>query len=167
MVLIRLGPKQTMTDATEQSYQTAYVHKDLLCEDSEFFRAATKPEWQNSAVQTVDLTDEDPATFAVFVINLREGCRAYPPKEAIRIAYAGTAESSPIRKLLVDYWVKVSHRGWDTKNLTEKTSPEFVEDLIVALIDARPVPNTYVSYSEDPEKYYVKTQHGKSWKSSG
>ncbi|KAF2660686.1 hypothetical protein K491DRAFT_571812, partial [Lophiostoma macrostomum CBS 122681] len=50
--------------------ETFHVHKTLVCTASKFFANATKPGWQNNETgkpKPIDLSDEEPAIFKVFV----------------------------------------------------------------------------------------------------
>lgn len=43
------------------------VHKDVLCEQSSLFRAATKPEWSGEGRRVVKLPDEKPKMFSTYL----------------------------------------------------------------------------------------------------
>ncbi|KAF1950260.1 hypothetical protein CC80DRAFT_539715 [Byssothecium circinans] len=49
------------------------VHEKLLCERSEFFRTTLNGKWKESDVRVVDLPEDDPATFALYVQCLYAG----------------------------------------------------------------------------------------------
>ncbi|KAF2851136.1 hypothetical protein T440DRAFT_507469 [Plenodomus tracheiphilus IPT5] len=50
-----------------------YVHKRVLCQTSGFFQAATKPEWSGQGKKPIDLSDDDPKIFALYVQWLYTG----------------------------------------------------------------------------------------------
>ncbi|KAF2122114.1 hypothetical protein BDV96DRAFT_640179 [Lophiotrema nucula] len=50
--------------------ETFYVHKNIICAKSPFFRNATKPEWTTSSAQPIELTDTTPETFRTYVAYL-------------------------------------------------------------------------------------------------
>lgn len=89
------------------------------------------------------------------LIEYQTEFKKYPPKACIKIIYEGTEPSCRIRKLFVDYWVKISHRAWDTNDLIEKTSPDFVEDLVKAFVHSRPTSDVYTPCPQKPYKYFV------------
>ncbi|KAI8939472.1 hypothetical protein NX059_003245 [Plenodomus lindquistii] len=64
----------------------------------------------------------------------------YPANFLVRWAYEGTTEGSPLRRLLVDFWVWEASATWVTKKLVEDTCVEFAQDVIVALVEKRPSP---------------------------
>lgn len=49
------------------------IHKAVLCKTSKFLRAALKPEWQGPEPRPVDLTDEDPVQFGMYLCWLYTG----------------------------------------------------------------------------------------------
>jgi hypothetical protein len=44
-----------------------FVHQDLICPRSEFFKKATKDPWKEAQERKVDLSEEDPDTFALYL----------------------------------------------------------------------------------------------------
>ncbi|PVH95394.1 hypothetical protein DM02DRAFT_632903 [Periconia macrospinosa] len=211
-IAITVGQATKVEDQDQSMAQeTFHVHKALICADSEFFKAATGSLWRSSSSSApIDMTDEGPSTFKIYLnflytkevvfkskltsaydafetlsnayvlgeklishkfcnavvkatIDFQQQIKQYPPKKAIKIAYEGTTPSSPIRKLFVDYWLHVSHRNWNTENMIERTHPDFVEDLLSAVINARPVPSTYTACPRDPATYYVKDNNDRNW----
>jgi len=47
--------------------QTFQVHEAVLTNSSEFFKAATKPEWRTDRTKPIDLSDQNPVPFARYV----------------------------------------------------------------------------------------------------
>jgi hypothetical protein len=44
-----------------------FVHQDLICPRSEFFKNAMKEPWKEAQERKVDLSEEDPGTFALYL----------------------------------------------------------------------------------------------------
>lgn len=88
MVLVQLKPsKDKMANAKNLVPEVVPLQKSILCADSEFFRAATKPEWQGSTPYTVDLTQEDPDAFKVYAHFLYTKTILFQPQrsEALKV----------------------------------------------------------------------------------
>jgi len=66
-VQVNVGGNCSGADGSPTKQQTFHVHKTVLCKTSGFSKAALKPEWQGSEPRPVDLTDEDPATFKMYL----------------------------------------------------------------------------------------------------
>lgn len=62
-----------------------------------------------------------------------------PDKLAIKILYAGTAINSPVRRLMVDIWAFSAAPDHKFNDMTNQTCVEFVDDLIPALLERRPL----------------------------
>ncbi|KAL6703469.1 hypothetical protein ACN47E_009643 [Coniothyrium glycines] len=64
----------------------------------------------------------------------------YPNDEAVQLAYKGTRKSSPLRRLLVDYWLWLAKESWlpDDNQVVQDICAEFANDLIAALVKQRP-----------------------------
>ncbi|KAF1950264.1 hypothetical protein CC80DRAFT_496906 [Byssothecium circinans] len=76
---------------------------------------------------------------------------------AVKIIYRGTAANSPMRGLLVDYWLLEARETWAKEDLVKWTSAEFVTDVLRALLRDRPhVRDHHVPWTEKVEQYYVK-----------
>jgi hypothetical protein len=43
------------------------VHESVVCDSSAFFKSAMKPEWTSATSRIVDLTDEDPNIFEIYL----------------------------------------------------------------------------------------------------
>jgi hypothetical protein len=68
------------------------------------------------------------------------GC-SFPGDECVRLVYKRTTASSPLKKLLVDFWVWVGYKSWVVDGVVIKnTCKEFADDLIVALLEQRERP---------------------------
>lgn len=59
----------TVTIGQEEEKESFYVHEFAICDRSEFFRNAMKPEWASarSDPRVIDLPDDDPAAFALYM----------------------------------------------------------------------------------------------------
>ncbi|KAF2851135.1 hypothetical protein T440DRAFT_375303, partial [Plenodomus tracheiphilus IPT5] len=64
----------------------------------------------------------------------------YPANLLICSVYQGTTKGSPLRKLLVDFWVWEASAEWLTDSLVEDTCAEFAQNIISALVKQRPRP---------------------------
>ncbi|KAK5724474.1 hypothetical protein LTR15_004519 [Elasticomyces elasticus] len=105
--------------------ETFVVHKNLICQSSAFFIAATSLEWHKDK-RSIDLPDDDPnilwdelAILYVLADKLRDLKTAnlildqimtisdqhkrIAGKKTITNVYANTTEASPLRRLVVDY----------------------------------------------------------------
>jgi hypothetical protein len=83
--------------------QTFHVHKTILTKTSDFLRAALKQEWQGPTPRPIDLTDEDPKYFGMYVQWLYTGKVSVP-----RITYidnGGTKVETPSSKALARTYV--------------------------------------------------------------
>jgi hypothetical protein len=82
----------------------------------------------------------------------------FPSNAVIRIIYNGTPSSSPARRLLVDFWACEATTSWSgLGRLIKATCPEFVEDLVSALIlrRSRPSKDTSRPWRNRPELYHI------------
>ena len=70
-----------------------------------------------------------------------QGKRFSPVAEAVNIIYDGTPEDSPARKLLIDIWHDRAHEHWITKFSDTKLYPDFLEDMVKALLRSRDHPS--------------------------
>ncbi|PSN62885.1 hypothetical protein BS50DRAFT_577772 [Corynespora cassiicola Philippines] len=68
----------------DESQETFKVHEDALCDRSEFFRSAMKPEWasQRADSRTVDLPEDDPEAFSLYRTWLYTGKLPVLPEHA-------------------------------------------------------------------------------------
>jgi hypothetical protein len=74
IVQVDVGGRQSSTsDTSPTERQVFHVHKAVLCKTSGFLQAALKPEWQGPEPRPVDLTDEDPTTFKMYLPWLYSG----------------------------------------------------------------------------------------------
>lgn len=53
--------------ASDSPDSTIYVHKNLICNASPFFRAACKDEWKQSEKSMIELPDDEPEVFEHFI----------------------------------------------------------------------------------------------------
>lgn len=68
-----------------------------------------------------------------------DGLRWYPVGEVIRYLYANTLPSSPVRRLLVDFYVSHGQKDWITEwAKSEDLSKEFLFGLAVGLYEKSP-----------------------------
>lgn len=64
----------------------------------------------------------------------------YPAGFRVTFLYANSPETSPIRRLMVDYYVWYGKHDWPEMKDTSLVPKEFLRDLAVALMKARPTP---------------------------
>jgi hypothetical protein len=63
----------------------------------------------------------------------------YPVGPQINTVYEGTPEGSPARRLLVDFFVWAADKAWvKDRKFAESMPLEFINDVILALVDQRP-----------------------------
>lgn len=74
----------------------------------------------------------------------------YPNDTEMHIAYKGTLKSSPLRKLLIDYWVWGASESWISEDTMEDLGKEAVHDLLVALVERRPTPHRAKGVEKEP-----------------
>jgi len=66
----------------------------------------------------------------------------FPSDKTVKILYAGTAEGSPARKLMVDLWAYLGWVGWlEGEGVKKAICVEFLEDLVPALFKVREKPS--------------------------
>jgi hypothetical protein len=85
--------------------------------------------------------------------------------QAIKIIYDGTTENAPVRRLLVDIWTFNMVPSWISKeNLLEQANKPFFDDLFLALLEKRGVPDpSHVRpWISQPSSYYNKVVVPKS-----
>ncbi|KAI4655898.1 hypothetical protein J4E93_000614 [Alternaria ventricosa] len=190
------------TDSHISKQRIFHIHKSVLCKTSAFFQNATKPEWSGPTPRPIDLSDECPSTFHLYVQWLYSGKIAvktkplsdsdtgdrkresvnqhsmiqsyvlgerlmdptfqnavlqcliecveqedsYPGDQTIKTAYKRTTKHSPLRKLLVDFWVWHGDSEWAADDMNTSLGTEFTNDLLKAMLKLRPGP------SEDAEQ---------------
>jgi hypothetical protein len=87
------------------------------------------------------------------------GC-GFPGDECVRLVYKRTTASSPLRKLLVDFWVWMGFKKWiENGDVIKNTCKEFANDLIAALLEQREQPGDGSEdwpWVKNPEAYLVK-----------
>jgi hypothetical protein len=59
--------KDAECDSENDDSRIFYAHKSVLCQSSGFFKAATKLEWKSTEPRTIDLSDEDPKVFRMYL----------------------------------------------------------------------------------------------------
>lgn len=67
MTTIRFGGTATVALFIGPSKTAFHVHEDLLCEQSAFFKAAFRSEWRESTERTIELPDDSPDLFELFI----------------------------------------------------------------------------------------------------
>lgn len=193
---------------SESAQEVIGVHKSLITEDSKFFCSVVKPLWNKSseAQPTVDLTDEDPKIFKIYleflyghVVHFDEKTHRYgeyetlfkayvfgekimsddfqnavisaiikfkaigncPAFQLAAMVYRGTPANSPLRKLLLDIYAKQVHHAWNLQKLYDLDCPEFLSDVIVALVNERPPidRSKFVDWTERQEEFFKKSDH--------
>ena len=86
--------------------------------------------------------------------------KLFPGGHQVNIIYAGTTEMSPARRLLVDFFVWVGGETWvngKDMDFVNKYPTEFVNDLIIALMDKRPPPPVNVRpWMRNPASYFLR-----------
>jgi hypothetical protein len=85
----------------------------------------------------------------------------YPGIKPTQTIYAGTSASSPVRRLIVDFWVFNAGRTWKgLSDLIEGTCPDFVNDLVRELIVKRDRPADFVQrpWLATPESYHMDSE---------
>ena len=84
--LLRLGPVVSIRvgNSSNGREETFWVHERLICYYSPFFDAACHGEWTESSNKAIELPEDDPDIFALFVQRLYSGDCAY--------AYPGSQE---------------------------------------------------------------------------
>ncbi|KAI4693231.1 uncharacterized protein J4E88_001602 [Alternaria novae-zelandiae] len=194
------------TDSDVSEERIFHIHKSVLCKTSAFFQNATKPEWTAPTPRPIDLSDELPEIFHLYVqwlysgkiaveimsssdsdtevrkhenvdyhsliqsyilgeklmdttfqnavlqclIECVEQADCFPGDRTIKTAYKRTIKHSPLRKLLVDFWVwhGDSEGAADDMNLSLGT--DFTNDLLKAMLEARPSPDTSAEKVQPP-----------------
>lgn len=183
------------------------VHKSLITEDSKFFCSVVKSVWNKSgeAQPTVDLTDEDPEIFKIYMeflygdlvhINVKADRNAeyktlfkayvfgekimsnnfqnavmsaiikfkatgkFPDFHLAPIVYRGTPANSPLRKLLLDFVAKRAQNTWNVQELYGLDCPEFLSDVIVALLNERPPidRNNFIHWKNRQEEFFKESE---------
>ncbi|CAA9965871.1 BTB/POZ domain containing protein [Pyrenophora teres f. maculata] len=76
-----------------------FVHEGLVCPRSEFFRKAMKGPWTEAQERKIDLEQEDPETFALYLELLYTG--ALPTKEDTEL-YAPLSKLYVLAEMLMD-----------------------------------------------------------------
>jgi hypothetical protein len=67
---------------------------------------------------------------------------SYPLNSVIKRAYKRTTPQSPLRRLLVDFWVWNGNSTWMSSDMDKELGTEFMNDLIWALLEKRPDPDS-------------------------
>ena len=84
------------------------------------------------------------------------GSRWFPTRDLTKLVYQNTTETSPLRELIIAQHVKYGHGSWYEGNTTDDVHPEFMLDLVRALMTDRPAPKITASGSNhDICKYHV------------
>ncbi|OCL08417.1 hypothetical protein AOQ84DRAFT_293161, partial [Glonium stellatum] len=97
-----------------------------------------------------DVIDAMVAKASIFV----DGIMKFPGSDAIEVLYYGTPESSPARRLFIEFWTFVGKEEW----MTDQPPPyEFLIDLSKSLLRQRPRPHGDRPWIGFPELYHVKT----------
>ncbi|KAI8939473.1 hypothetical protein NX059_003246 [Plenodomus lindquistii] len=73
---------ESETSEVSESYSERlfHVHQSVLCQYSKFFQAATKPRWSEYRKKPIDLSEDDPDIFALYVQWLYTGLVAVKSK---------------------------------------------------------------------------------------
>lgn len=65
----------------------------------------------------------------------------FPSDRSVAIIYENTEKGSPARKMMVDFWAYVGNGEWlEGESVRSSVCPEFLEDLVVALLRVRGKP---------------------------
>ncbi|PVH96779.1 hypothetical protein DM02DRAFT_686909 [Periconia macrospinosa] len=76
------------------------------------------------------------------IIEYQYRIKTFPGNDSVQIAYQKTPPNSPLRRLVVDYWAKAANlTAWQIDLLPGMNCPEFLHDLIKALLENRPAPD--------------------------
>ncbi|KAI4922003.1 hypothetical protein J4E90_000431 [Alternaria incomplexa] len=205
------------TDSDVSEERIFHIHKGVLCKTSAFFRNATKPEWTAPTPRPIDLSDERPDIFYLYVqwlyngkiavetmsssdsdaevrkhenVNFHSLIQSYilgeklmdttfqnsvlkcliecvkqednfPSDLTVKLAYERTTKHSPLRKLLVDFWVWYGCSDWAADDMNEDLGTEFTNDLLKAVLKVRAGPDEEKDRVEPPwlahpETYSIK-----------
>ncbi|KAF2641218.1 hypothetical protein P280DRAFT_468870 [Massarina eburnea CBS 473.64] len=83
--------------------RTFVVHEKLICERSEFFRVGLDGRWKESEDREVQLPEEDPSTFALYVQALYAGHIAESePEESLPTKYTMMGNLFALAQKMVD-----------------------------------------------------------------
>jgi hypothetical protein len=86
---------------------------------------------------------------------------SYPINSVIKRVYERTTTKSPLRRLLVDFWLWNGSSTWMCSYMNRELGTEFMNDLICALLEKRPDPDSPgkelgAPWLMNPEAYAVK-----------
>ncbi|KAI4930566.1 uncharacterized protein J4E92_004398 [Alternaria infectoria] len=105
----------------------------------------------------LDVTLQNSVVAAIIRRNRTNG--RHPGNTSVQIIYAGTPTGSPVRRLLVDFWVFSASPSWlGLDDLIKHTCSEFVNDLVRKLIEQRGAPDGFVPrpWIAKPKSYETK-----------
>ena len=88
-MMIRIVDAATVTLYIGLNKAPALVHKDILCNASKVFQTAFQSQFKEGQEQTMNLPDDDPDLFDIFIQCLYRGTYSNPESEAV--------EDEPIR----------------------------------------------------------------------
>ena len=74
----------------------------------------------------------------------------YPGDQTIKTAYKRTTKHSPLRKLLVDFWVWYDNSEWAADDMNTSLGTEFTNDLLKAMLELRPGPSDDAEQVQPP-----------------
>lgn len=84
----------------------------------------------------------------------------FPSDRVVAIIYEQTSRNSPARKMMVDFWAYAANPSWlKSKSIRSAVCPEFFEDLLLAVIQARMKPEKEIWPWADNANAYLIT-HG-------
>jgi len=204
------------TDSDIPEQRVFHIHTSVLCKTSAFFQNATKPEWTGPTRRPIDLSDERPDVFYLYVQWLYNGKIAvktmpssdsdtevrkhetvnyhsliqsyilgeklmdttfqnsvlkcliecvkqednFPSDPTVKLAYERTTKHSPLRKLLVDFWVWYGCSDWAADDMNASLGTEFTNDFFKAILQARPGPGdiekSQPPWLTHPDTYSIK-----------
>jgi hypothetical protein len=97
------------------------------------------------------------AIIAVLIRYAHEVGR-YPCDNSIKLAYERTTKDSPLRRLLLDFYVWQADESWVDPSVVKNTCIEFATDLIIALLKNRSEPGgcNASPWIKDSQSYKIK-----------
>ncbi|KAI4927645.1 hypothetical protein J4E85_006157 [Alternaria conjuncta] len=84
------------------------------------------------------------------LIECVEQADCFPGDRTIRTAYKRTIKHSPLRKLLVDFWVWHGDSEGAADDMNASLGTDFTNDLLKAMLEARPSPDTNKAKVQPP-----------------
>ncbi|KAF2788391.1 hypothetical protein K505DRAFT_255648 [Melanomma pulvis-pyrius CBS 109.77] len=141
------GVKKKPIDLRNESKDTFNVYLGWLYSKSLYHISHLSSTWTKLTEAYVigeKLMDQ---SFQVAVMDAMIGHRTnhtqwFPSIENINTIYDGTVEASPARRLMVDLCVWRDGSPWTNKELLGKVHDDFVDDLLLALLEQRKPPAT-------------------------